>query len=302
MQQYPNNNNPFSSEEIDIIAVLKKVISTYHKWKKFILFTFLLGISLATAFFYFSPKTYLTRMYLASNLIKGPSFIVLLDDLQKHIKEKNYDEVSRYMNLDLEMVKKISKIEFYSARNFAEKEYSDLITQSDAELEKDLNNNEFVIQAYISDNGISKILEKGIIYYLENNRFSKMKSTMRKEGLKLVRTRIKSELSQLDSLRYTLNSMYTSKNKVGGNGGSSIIMNDPSAIYNNILNLFRTEIATSDDINTPDIIVIQSFVTYKKHYSPRLSNCLLSGGLIAIIFSLIFIFFSEIKRKLSEAQ
>lgn len=291
------NNNPFASEEIDLLEVLRKLIRLYKKWKWFAAIILITGIALSSLFYFTSSKTYITRMYVASNLLKGPSFIVLLDDLQKHIKDKNYEEVCRYLNVDMEMAKKIGRVEVFSAKNFAEKEFSDVITQSDNDTEKELNNNEFVIQAFVSDNTIAKDLEKGVIFYLENNQFTKMKSKQRKDGLKMVKKRIHSELSELDSLRYALNDMYTAKGK---SGGSSIIMNDPSAIYNNILNLFRTEIATNDDINTPDVIVIQGFVTYKKHYSPRLGMCLISGFVGSLAFITLFIFFSELKGKLAE--
>ena len=201
--------------------------------------------------------------------------------------------------MDIETVKKINKVEVYSAKNFAEKEFSDLITQADNDDEKELNNSEFVIQAFISDNMVAKQLEQGIIFYIENNTFTKMKSKQRKDGLRAVRKKLQSELSELDSLRYSLNDMYTNKGK---SGESSIIMNDPSAIYNNILNLFRTEITTNDDINTPDIIIVQGFTTFKKHYSPKLSICLLVGFFGSLAFSIFYIIYSELKRKLNEVD
>lgn len=300
MQQYPNNNpNPFASEEIDFLEVIKNTLKVYKKWKKFLLYCLIIGTLLGGLFFFFTPKTYLTRMYVASNLLKGPSFIILMDDLQKHLKERNYGEVSAYLGLDIETVKKIDKVEVYSAKNFAEKEFNDLITQADNDDEKELNNSEFVIQALISDNLVAKQLEKGIIYYLENNTFSKMKSKQRKDGLRAVRTRLRSELSELDSLRYSLNDMYTNKGKFGE---SSIIMSDPSAIYNNILNLFRTEITTNDDINTPDIIIVQGFTTFKKQHSPKLSICLMVGFFGSLVFSIFYIVYSELKRKLKEIE
>ena len=87
MQQYPNNNpNPFASEEIDFLEVIKNTLKIYKKWKKFLLFSLIIGTLLGGLFFFLSPKTYLTRMYVASNLLKGPSFIILLDDLQKQLK------------------------------------------------------------------------------------------------------------------------------------------------------------------------------------------------------------------------
>ncbi len=293
------NQNPFASEEVDFLEVIKNALRVYKKWKKFILFSLLIGTSLAALYFFVVPKTYLTRMYVASNLLKGPSFIILLDDLQKQLKEKNFEEVAANLNLEVEAVKKIQKIEVFSAKNFAEKEFSDLITQADNDDEKELNNSEFVIQAFIDDNMIAKQLEKGIIFYIENNTFTKMKSKQRKDGLRSVRKRLQSELTELDSLRYSLNDMYTKKGK---SGESSIIMNDPSAIYNNILNLFRTEIATKDDIETPDIIIIQGFTTFKKHHSPKLSICLMVGFFGSFVFSIFYIIYSELKRKLNEGE
>ena len=77
-------------------------------------------------------------------------------------------------------------------------------------------------------------------------------------------------------------------------------MSDPSAIYNNILNLFRTEIATNDDINTPDIIIVQGFTAFKKHNWPKLSMCLIIGFFGSLVFAIFYIIFSELKRKLAE--
>jgi hypothetical protein len=284
-----------TSDEIDLIDLIKRINRKYNKWRKFLMVSIFIGCISGIGYFYFSPKTYQTRMYVSSNLLKGPSFIVLLDDLQRHLKEGNHEEVSKSLGLDLNTCRKIIKIEVFTAKNFAEKEFSELITQTENEEERELNNSEFVIQAFISDNNISSLLQQGIINYLNNNNFSKMKSKMKKNSLKMMLNRLQKELKELDSLKYSLNKIYINKGKTSS---SSIIMNDPSAIYNNILNLFRTEIATNDDINTPDISVVQGFVNYKKQYSPRLIISTLTGIMISLILSIFYIFYAELKLKL----
>jgi hypothetical protein len=284
------------TDEIDLVSVVKNASKVFKTWKKTILYFLLAGLLAGVLYYKITPKHYKSRVYISSNLLKGPSFVLIVDVLQRHINERNYEEVSRLLNLDSGIVRKIDKIQVYSVKNFAEKELSDIITPDASPKEQELES-EFIIEAFVSDVTVFKSLEKGLLFYLNNNEYIKKQSAEKKSSLKAVKSKVHEELLQLDSLKNSLNNIFSGAQKPGS---SSVSVNDPSAIYNNIIELYQTELRTEAELNISDIAIVQGFIFYKKPHGPNLIFCIITSILFFFTLAVVYIFYKEFALRIAD--
>lgn len=290
MQDSSNNFNSLNNE-IELSVLIRKLIRVIYRERKFLISSVFLCLTIGLTYYVFATKEYKSRMIISSNLLRGPSLIIVLDDLERHIDEKNYLEVARYLNLEEKTAKKIKKIEIFSARHFSEVEFSEKIEGKDEDEE---SKGEYIIEASLTDNSLWPTLQKGLLFYLANNEFSRLKSFEKKEGLKQYRNRIHNELIELENLKKSLSNLYTYKTE---KASSSIYISDPSSIYNNILNLYQAEVKTSVEIGSPDIAIVQAFVPFKKHTSPKLLITAILSVFFGIFVFFLVLLFKEVKDK-----
>ena len=284
------------SEDIDLITIIRKSKKIVNKWKKTIFYFSIIGIIGGGVYYIFMPPSYKSRMMVVSTLLKGPSFVVVIDDLQRHLKEDNHGEVARQLQLDSLTVSKLDEIRVYSVKNFVEMEFSSMISLEESPSEDEANTGEFIIEAYVKDGRILKSIEKGLVYYLNNNTYIKQKSVERRQNLRFVKEKVHNELIGLDSLKTSISKIYSGNNKMSAN----ISINDPSSIYNNIILMYQTELNTLVEINSPDISVIQGFIPYRKPSFPKIGSSVISGFFMGLALSLIFIFYKESSERLNK--
>lgn len=285
--------NVNSVNEVDLISLFKKVIVLFYKRRKFILYSFLIGLLLGLAFYIIAPKEYKSRMIISSNLLRGPAFMIIIDDLERHVREQNYAEVAQFLDTDIETAKKIKKIQVFSARSFSEMTFSEKLGTED---DDDESKGEYIIEAFVADNKMWPVLQIGLLKYLGNNEFSKLKSIEKKNDLKRYKDKIHNELQELDSLKYTLSGFYKKRNVAST---SNIYISDPSSIYNNILHLYQAENKTATEIQAPDVSIIQGFVPFKKQTFPKLFLTLLVSLVLTTIFVVFVLLFQEAKKRIS---
>ncbi|HEX8575392.1 MAG TPA: hypothetical protein VF677_03780, partial [Flavobacterium sp.] len=201
---------PSLNDDLDLIGLIKKLKNLIFKWKGFLRNALVIGILLGVVYFFITPKVYESKALVASEYVKGSSFIILIENIQRHLKEDNIEQVALSLNIDLETAKKMKGISAYTVQNFSQNQLSDKIGDNEEE-EKENRSGEFVIEVYSSDNDIWPEIQKGLLYYIENNEFTKGRSYQKKVGLKLMKNRIHAELKQLDSLKYSVSALMSGK-------------------------------------------------------------------------------------------
>lgn len=292
----PESQNSNLSGELDLFSIISWLKNILKKHKKvtlgFLLSFFLLGL----VYYIFVPKIFKARMVASSTILKGSAFIVVMDDLQRHIAEGNFEEVARLLNVDSLTASKINKIQVFSSKNFTEKEFSDKITEAETEAEN--TSGEFIIEAFVYDNTKLPLLQNGLIYYLSNNEYTKVKSKQKKDNLRQVVSKIHDQLSQLDTMKNSLSDIFSGKKKnKDGTNSNNLLISDPSSIYNNVLELFKSEIYTNAEIAEPDIMIIQGFISYTKPSSPKLILVVFISLVLGSLSAGICIFYLETKGK-----
>lgn len=264
-------------EEIDLAKVFGNVRSALSRTKFLFLAFFAAGVILAVFYYVVVPRTYKSRMIISSTAFQGPSFMVILDNLKLLLEEKNYEELAVALQMDLETAQRISKIDVFSSKSYAKEEFGDNIIFKEEKVQDVANTREeFVIVAYGKDNEIFKILEKGILAYLNNNPAIKEISALRQSALADIKVNISKQRRELDSLKTSLASILTKESL-----SKDVYIGEPGAMYSNMIDMYYAELSATEALLASKITVIESFRTFKKQHSPRL-------GITLIAFTFIF--------------
>src|ERR1700756_2468057 len=93
-------NNKDSSKDFDLYDLLITIKNKIYKWRALLIVSLVLGITSGPIVYYFSSKTYVSRLLVTSNLLKGSAFVVVVDNIQIQIKEGNIDALKKFLNID----------------------------------------------------------------------------------------------------------------------------------------------------------------------------------------------------------
>jgi hypothetical protein len=283
-------------EEIDLVNLSKKGWGLFKRRIKLFWVFIITGIVLATIYYKAMPPTFKSRMIISSTVFQGASFVIILDNLQKLIKEDNYEELSTVLNMDLATAKKIKNIEVYSSKNYAEMEFGDKITfEKDKVLsneeKKEDKKEEFVIEAFVRDNSVFKPLEDGIVFYLNSNPSIKQSSTIKKQGLDEMKNNILKQRIELDSLKNSFIAIFNKKE-----APSNFFIGDPGGMYTDMIELYEDELRANEGLFASNINIIENFRIYKKQYSPKLGLSLIIFTFASFFLFIVTIVFLEINR------
>ncbi|MFN3403259.1 MAG: Wzz/FepE/Etk N-terminal domain-containing protein [Cytophagaceae bacterium] len=285
------------SDEIDLVKVISRVKSVYKRRKKIVLFVTILGIISGLGYYFFIPRVYKSRMILSSSTFQGPSFVLLLDNLHRYLEEDNFEELSNLLGMDIASTQKIKGLRIYSSKIYAKEEYGDKVSFKDPdktkiEIDKDVEE-EFVIEAYLSENAMFPILQTGILYYINNNEFIKGRSMAKKRDLEIMREKIHRQAVELDSLKYTIKGLYDRSSS-----SKEIYISEPSTLYSNLLKLYEAELIANESLYASDVNVVEGFKIFKKPYKPKLFATLLFSILLSFVISTIVIAYLEMDNQL----
>ena len=284
-----------SNEDFDLYNLIINLKNKINKWKVLIIIGPLLGIIIGLSVYYFSPKQYLSLMAVNSNLLKGAAFVIVINDLQSQIMEGNTDAIKKFLNVDELTAKKIKGLKVFSSRRFVDRKLNTDIP----DIENRDEETNFIIEACIEDNDILPQLETGLLYYLQNNYYMKDKGTRLKKELSNIISIIDQELLSLDTLKRSLNEVYSLGNS---SKISSIYINDPGKIADDIVKLYRLKEETQDRLIMIDVKIVERFVPNKKPYSPKLFFSIISWFFSFVILTILIIALVEFNEKLKEKE
>jgi uncharacterized protein involved in exopolysaccharide biosynthesis len=146
----------------------------------------------------------------------------------------------------------------------------------------------FLINLTTKSNEQVDSLQRGILYYLQNNPYVKQRTAIRKQNLEALRIQIQEEIKKLDSLRFSF--------KRAGN--SSVTVNEFGLNQRAIMiDLYERELKIKESLSLiDDIQVVQDFTPFSKPAGPKLLQSIgvSTGG--AIVLAIIIIVLIEASR------
>lgn len=152
------------SDELDVIALLQKGLSFFHRFKFILIGLAIAGLATGLYFYFSSPKQYSTKLIAHSMFLSNQEEIQIIDNWKKLLSNGEGNQLAVLLNCNASTIKKLSNI---SAEEILKVYASD-------------NPNGFIINVSVTDVSVLDDLQKGIVYGLNNSPYVKEKIAARK--------------------------------------------------------------------------------------------------------------------------
>jgi Chain length determinant protein len=274
-------SSSYQNDEIDLLELFAKFILILKRNSLIIGLAFIIGTLLGLAYYQFVPKTFSSKIIITSDILTESHSKNLFKNLMRSLSEGDVDLVARKLNLPKEEVKQIGSLKI---ENAADKPDAPLDDEKKIFLQ---------IEATSNQNTIWPNLEKGILFFLDNNDFSKIKIAQRKRLYTEMIQKLNQEISDLEKLKIQL---FTDKSLFNKSG---TLLIDPTTINTKIIELNREKLVYENKLETVSSAQLaEGFTIYKNPSSPKLSISLAAGASFGLFFVAIIIAFKAIRSML----
>ncbi|MBL3654826.1 GumC domain-containing protein [Fulvivirga sediminis] len=269
--------NTASTDEIDLGELLVKIKHALLTNKLIIFVLALVGLSIGIFEFYSKPKVYQSEMLIYSEVLEEPLIETIGDNLDKLVSEGNYITLASKLGLPDSISTSITSIEI------SVNEGQDRKKEEDEE-----RGLFFTITVDANGDKNWTTINEGIINFLRNNSYINKRLKLKNENLKNLTSRLNDEVSQIDSLKSSLNG-------IGGSQNDLTILS-PSSVYETLIELYKDLLKTNTDLQLSEGVEVIDIITYNKPVSAGLVKMSLIGLGIGFLVSLFFIFFIEVSK------
>ncbi len=268
-------------DEIDLLELFLKCVNIIRANFWIIILFFVIGIALGLASFYTSRKIFENKMVISSGIMTKSYTKNLIDRLNRHKRESNTKAISNLLGVSDSTVKALSFIGV------------DNVSENDGEKESD----RFIITAEVFNQDVLLELQEGLVRYLENNEFAKVRVEQNKSYLKQMISKIEEEIKHLEQMKKNIaDGTFFEKTK-----GS--VMFDPTTVNSKIIELTEKKIANQNAFALANSVqVIEGFAKFDRPTKPKLSISIFVGAMIGLFFSAMFIAFKSIRKLLRMAD
>lgn len=213
---------------------------------------------------------------------------ILIDPLGRLAEEGNHKELGQLMNLDSTTASHIVDI---VAKELKDESKINSSENYDGELLRQQNC--LVTLKVKEPRSIMDTIQSGILYYLRNNEYIKRRSSIERNNLIFMQTRIRNEIKELDQMKDKINFLKS---------GMSLL--DPSAINNSIANLYGQELSINGKIMLEDqgINIIRNVTYFKKPVSPKLWLNIFIAFFASTLISVVYIAYKEAVKYYEEVE
>ena len=275
-------------EELNIRQIIKDFVHFNIRNKSLIISSILVGIISVILFQNLKPSYYETKAICMSGIseyerleqleeLSQRTAVDLINHLQINVANKDFNQLSVLLNIKKEFTEKIKKIE-------AEQLY-----QQDMN-EKYYALNKFEVRLTVFDNTVIDDIQKGLIYFFNNNKFIKDYHKMYiSSNLSLI-NEIDSEMDNLSSMR-----IEGAKNSLDLSSVNIISGKDDKTLSNQIISLaqLKEKTITNNSLLLP-LSFVQDFAKTNKTERDLLLWSIL-GAFLSYLLSLIFSYIKELK-------
>lgn len=281
-----------NSDEIHLTDVLISVFVFFRKNIFIFLIFNTLGVSLGFLYFFRADRVYSSRFTGECMLLPDGRTIELINDLDGLRKNEDWTLLGQKLGMKAERVKQIKEIlplpnAIIDKESRGTEDYAAMVNPMPFS---------FSVMVKVSDNSILPDLQKGMVNYLSENQYNKIRVARFVENRKNLIASIEEEIKRLDSLfiidkaiRYKSVSKPESKNEI---------------TYKDLLfELYEKKEQIKDELRFAlPVRVIQEFTAFRKPVFPILWQVLLAAFVLTNIVALVFIAFKNIGVAIKNRQ
>ena len=275
-------------EELNIRQIIKDFVHFNIRNKSLIISFVLVGILSVILFQNLKPSYYETKAICMSGIseyerleqleeLSQRTAVDLINHLQINVANKDFNQLSVLLNIKKEFTEKIKKIE-------AEQLY-----QQDMN-EKYYALNKFEVRLTVFDNTVIDDIQKGLIYFFNNNKFIKDYHKMYiSSNLSLI-NEIDSEMDNLSTMR-----VEGAKNSLDLSSVNIISGKDDKTLSNQIISLAQLKEKTkTNNLLLQPLSFVQDFAKTNKTERDLLLWTIL-GAFLSYLISLVISYVKELK-------
>lgn len=275
--------NRSQDSEIDLIELLLSAITAIRNNFWWILAWFVIGSGLGIAYFLTTKKQFESKMIISSNILTTSYAKVMFDNANGHLADSDHETLASSFKMNVGEVKEIASLQI---DNVSKAEGSEL-AESDR----------YLITARVFDQNILPSLQRGVIAYLENNDFVKIRVEQNRASLKQMLSAVNRELKDVQQFK---NDIYSGKFFSSARGN---VMFDPTSVNTKVLELTQKKVDYENAIQlSSSVQLIEGFATFKHHVNPRLSVSVLAGSFFGLVAAGALIAFKSIRHLLRLAE
>lgn len=267
-----------SSDEIDLSFLLARAIQVVKNNAIFVIAAFIIGNLIGVAYYQTTPQTFESKMLISSDILTESYSKSLIDNLDKLIRENNVESLSQKLGLSKTQASMLGSVEIKSA---IEK----------PEGTPEANRIYLNVEAKSRDNSIWPQLQAGLVNYLQNNEYVKIRVAHRINYNKQIIDVINVELADLEKLKEGFMKEGFSKSSKG-----NVVLLDPTTINTKILELSKEKVNLLNAMETINSIqVVEGFTVFSKPATPKLSLSLVAGTSFGLLVVFLFLSFKALR-------
>ncbi|HQQ95928.1 MAG TPA: hypothetical protein PLX35_01635 [Cyclobacteriaceae bacterium] len=274
------------SDEIDLEVLLIRTARFLKAKLKVLSIAGIIGGTLFTVTSFLVPQVYSSKMILLSDILISSYSEHLTEGLNQLIKESNTALLSNRLGISEADALSIKHIDIEDIKKEA---------KADSKKEDEMI---FIITAEVTDRELIPRLQEGLIAYLRNNEYVKIRVQHRIDLYKQMISKTEAEIRSLDSLKQRI---FNGRPVPSGN--SEMMLIDPSAIYLRVLDLNRAVIDYKHSLELVNSIqLVEGFTPFKKPDKPNKLLLLVIGVFSGIFLTLLYFGYKWLAAKSEEKQ
>ncbi len=268
------------ADELDVVALLKNALSFFRHYGKLLLIVALTGMLAGGIRFLTTPNLYSSSLVLKPTLLSDPEQLELINSWSNLLKKKELPVLAREFNIAEGLLKKVISIKT-------------------EELQKSVSPNNFTaftLTVLVTDTGVLRPLQKGIMYALDNSEYVKDKLVARKTILRSMIQTVQKEITRLSAIQGAVESSLQQNSS-----GSARFLVSVSDISSQLASLQEKKLNYEENLSfTSGVYVLQNFYTPSKPAHPQLIKLLVIGFGGGLFLGGLLALYIYIKRKLAE--
>lgn len=266
-------------DEVNLTEILFSVIR-YFEVQKFMLLAFTaMGLGAGGAYYALKPNQFESKMVAECQALTDGRIVDLLLVLEKLRENKDWSTLSQLLNMPQNQVDKLKKLEPISTIGIEKKARG----VDDYLLPTTETSYQFGLSVLVKDNAILPALQKGIVQYLTDNPYSKIRVDRFLENRKTLLAFINREIQILDSLNLRF------AQKAVSPGSQNQLLVGPGDYKAILIDLKERALSVEDQIEYAGAVrIIQPFSAIKNPVEPNLKQALLLFGLLGFGLGIVF--------------
>jgi hypothetical protein len=266
------------SEDIDLLALLQRIVLFFQKFKWLFLAATILGLAFGYLTYLQMPKVYKSRLILHSFMLSNLDYIQVIDNWNTLLKKGEHAALAETMSMDPAMLRKVHQLKG--------SEIQRVFTPT--------NPNGFYVDVFVTDTSVLDELQAGILTGLENIDYIRKQLAIKRSNLQQLITQVESELIKLDSTKSSVESII--KNRTSQ---PSSLMMDVTGLNKQHIDLTEKLLYYKQDFQfTTAVQVLQGFSKFGRPSGPRKIVWLGLGWIGFMAIAWLIALFISIREKL----